>query len=402
MSDNQKPFHLSLDTPATPSGDAPQAPQPVIQNTTLPQTNVAPTPISETPTPAPQTMPVEQTPAPTPSPKPATPTTETPIIQQPIRPPIMPTQGATPRTPRTVAPPMAPHVVIHTMESDIQDAKKETSQQTSTTPTQTTQHQITPQQTPSKHSTPKLLMGIALFSVILGTVGYFGYDTIAPLFMSKTTLPIPEQSEQVTQSPSTDEIIPPTPNEQQTTHRSFLVKPADKTISSTVESLSFQEIKNIFASLAKETQGTTEEIIPNFNTTNIALKDFGALFLVSFPFDLFEDDFTLLAYHDTTNVSPIIIFKLKQDTENQNIALIKTDIRRIIEQDSQISTTELFAEHPGIPTSNFIDGKVPNSTAEIRYRTFENNAVFDYGWLGDKLIFTTSYAALKEAVTRLQ
>jgi len=392
MPDDQKPFHLSLNTPTTPSGDAPQAPHPVIQDTTLPQTNVAPTPIPET-----------LAPAPTPSPQPATPTTEpTPPVIQPIRPPVMPTQGAASRTQRTVAPPIAPHVVIHTMESDIQDAKKEPQQQTDTAPTQETQKPITPPQTLTKNSIPKFLVGIVLFSITIGMVGYFGYGTIAPLFMSKTTLPIPEQSEKTTQSQSTEETIPSAPNEQQTTHTSFLVKPADKTISSNIKSLSFQEIKNIFASLTKENAGALEEIVPSLNTTNIALKDFGALFLVSFPFSLFENDFTLLAYHDTTNISPVIIFKLKPNTENQNIALIKTDIQRIIEQDSQTSITQLFIEDPGIPTSNFINGGVPNSTAEIRYRTFENNSVFDYGWLGDKLIFTTSYAALKETVARLQ
>jgi len=288
------------------------------------------------------------------------------------------------------------------MESDIQDAKKEPRQQIDVTPVQGAQQPITPPQTPTKNSIPKFLVGIVLFSITIGMVGYFGYDTIAPLFMSKTTLPIPEQSEKATQSQSTEETVPSAPNEQQTTHTSFLVKPADKTISSNIESLSFQEIKNIFTALVKEKAGVLEEIVPSLNTTNIALKDFGALFLVSFPFDLFENDFTLLAYHDTTNISPVIIFKLKQDTENQNIALIKTDIQRIIEQDSQTSITQLFIEDPDIPTSNFINGGVPNSTAEIRYRTFENNSVFDYGWLGDKLIFTTSYAALKETVARLQ
>ncbi|MBI5153037.1 MAG: hypothetical protein HZA36_01065 [Parcubacteria group bacterium] len=411
MPDDQKPFHLSLDTPTTPAGDSPQAPQPTVQSTTSPSSTVAPTP-------APQAAPIQQTPAP--SPQPVVPINEpikneqpTPPVNQPIRPPVMPTQGAAPRTPRTVALPMAPHVVIHTMESDIQDAKKALSQIIPPTTVPNIEksdfHGNEPQSLGSRTSQKveppsksKLLIGIILILVVLSAAGYFGYDTITPIFVNKMTLPIPQSSEQEKAASLTQEETPPTPTTQQSSHASLLKKPADKTISSNIESLTFQDIKKIYASLVNEQAGTLEEIIPSFNTTSIALKNFGALFLVSFPFNLFEDDFTLLAYHDAKGVWSVVILKLKPNTENQNIALTKADIQRIVEQDSQISITQLFAEDPGAPTSNFINGGVPNSQAEVRYRTFENGNVLNYGWLDDKLIISTSYAGLKEVIVRLQ
>ncbi|MBI5420795.1 MAG: hypothetical protein HZA35_00550 [Parcubacteria group bacterium] len=450
MPDDQKPFHLSLDTPSTLPGEASPTPQSIVQNTTPPlnSTSSQPSPLGATAGTAPQAttaMPAASTatanpsqvntaspqvtptptgvPAqtPTPSIQPVVPISEptktensapisAPItlpVTQPIHPPVMPAQGGVPRTPRTPALPMAPHIVVHTMESDIQDAKKTPQKHVAETPTQMRQP-LTPPTQPAistvpttKGSTPKLLIGIVLVLVILGAVVYFGYDTIAPLFISKATLPIPQptppREEKVVIQPTSTAVIQPP-----MTHTSFLAKPANKVFSGDIGSLAIENIKALATPLTKEEQGTLDEVVPNVNTKNIPLKDFSALFLTSFPFDLFLDDFTLLTYHDTKGVWPVVIFKLRPNAENQNLILTKANIKRTIEQDSQTSITQLFTADPGAPTSNFIDGKVPNSPAEIRYRTFENGVALDYGWLGDKLIIATSYQALKETIVRLQ
>ncbi|MEK7498806.1 MAG: hypothetical protein AAB611_03035, partial [Patescibacteria group bacterium] len=186
MLDDQKPFHISLDTPAVPPGDSqPLTPPPVIQNT-APPTNIPP-----------QAAPIQQTSAPTPAPSPQPTTPTTPPVMQPIRPPVMPAQGGAPRTPHTVALPMAPHIVIHTMESDIQDAKKEPLQPSAQSSPPSMSGGSTSNQPPNVNireveppAKSKLLIGTILILAILGATGYFGYDTIAPLFSNKTTLPI--------------------------------------------------------------------------------------------------------------------------------------------------------------------------------------------------------------------
>ena len=183
-------------------------------------------------------------------------------------------------------------------------------------------------------------------------------------------------------------------------HTSLFIKPAEKTVSANVNTIALENIKTILKDPAIELEGTLKEIVLNINNTSMAFAEFGSLFLQEFPFNSFDPDFTLAIFYDKNGVWPVVIAKLKDDT--QNLILTKSSLQPIIEEGSTGTITQLFLQDPGIPTPSFLDGGVGDITKEIRYHKYDGQNSLNYGWLGNKFIIATSYAALKATITHLQ
>lgn len=395
--DQQKPFHIPVDVPPTTADNVSAQNNQVSQKPT-PQQPLATPPKTE-PDPQLKTTATTLT-TPTPTQQAAPQPTATPLQQplrqtqwEPIRPPTM-EQPQTQRTMRTPSPPTPAQIIIRTMDSDIKSVAK--SSQTATPASspqpvaEAKESTITPSQQ-NRKSRSGILIGILALLLIIGGLGFFGYDAITPFLTKKTTLPVPKES--ATPEPK------PTPRPT-FTHTSFFRKPADKTASATFSAITLENIRATLASFSKETPNTLQEVVLNLDNQPIPLSSFGDFFFVGFPYESFSEDYTLGLYYDETGTWPFLIMRLKGET--QNIVLLKEKIQQIIEQDSQFTVTQLYIKDPGTPTPSFLDGGVGNITKEVRYRRFEGPNSLNYAWFNDNLIVATSYATLKEVINRLQ
>lgn len=318
---------------------------------------------------------------------------------QPIAPPIPAPYPPSPPTPQQTlhAATTPPQIVLHTMESDMRNNTAPTLPHTPPLREPSAQPSFTlPEHTPRKSNISRVL-SIFLVLVLLGGVGYAGYVFIAPIFSPKTPSAVaPTTQTNESQSISTSSAIM---EQSAPTHTSLLHIPADKAISINLPSLDAQAVTSALSNLPAETPGTLEEITLNMNGVPVPFASFAGLYLKNVPLDIFGSDMSLELYHDASGVWPVVVTTFS--TSTPNAVLEQSSIRQAIEQDSQSTITQLFLNNPGAPRGNFLDGSIPGVATQLRYRVFQGSVSLDYGWIGDKFVVATSYAALKEVAARL-
>ncbi len=108
--------------------------------------------------------------------------------------------------------------------------------------------------------------------------------------------------------------------------------------------------------------------------------------------DHFSPDVTVFAYRDESDFWPGYILALKP---GENSLSLKSEVSKL---ETSAKIPNLFL----VPTENrgaFYDAMVGNQP--VRVTDFSSGVRFVYGWMGDYLIFSTSYAGFVEAAARL-
>lgn len=312
---------------------------------------------------------------------------------RPPMPPTPPPIGGRPTPPPLPAGGPPPEITLRTMKSDLEQLKQGKPGGLPITPPEK------PLKVPAglkaepapKKKMPKLLLigGVIIFGVALAAAGYF---FIFPMLFPPEAPPPSVPTAPV--SPEIPELLPTTPTTKP--HQSLLRIPADFQASFSVSSPA--ALQQTLVSEASKPAGTDvlKEVLLSDAAGQIdfssALPVLVSEFSQSELAGFFEEDFTTLLYYDADGVWPAYIAKLKTGA---SLANAKTLMLKLETSD----LTKLFLSSPGTPTY-FKNGQVQNIIT--RYLVFsKKGAALNYGWLGNKLIISTSYNGLKRVLGNL-
>ncbi len=243
-----------------------------------------------------------------------------------------------------------------------------------------------------------ILGGIIVLLIVGGLVFFF---FLKPLIFPVTEVnPVPTGA--VTPPPS--ETSTPLVTETSTPeavfkHQSFF-NPAP-TLSETVAVTT--ALADLTAAIQKATSdsqpaGTVKELI--MATDKVGASNFLSVVLpdldTKFTDANLEKDFTAFAYYDANGVWPGYVLKLK---DKADLAQAKSTIAAI---EKSVNLINFYLVSPGAPKSSTFKDGAPVKDNPVRYLSYTKaGASFNYAWLGNNLVISTSYLGFKEAVKLL-
>ncbi len=311
-------------------------------------------------------------------------------------------------------------------------------QQTANSPFPPRSSQQPPQQPPQKPQTPPqqipepipptpksgkkgLFVGLIVFLIIVGLAAV-GYFFVYPLFQSDEAVVVPSVTPSATEETPT--VIPEETSAEELTPASTSSEPSETATSTPPESTTPEPELGAHVSPFKQVPDLKPEVsIATFSTSalhtvlqfdavetpvfrEVIIKDAGDKLLTTRRLmtilapqtfdeatqDLFSLDPTIFVYTNSAGSWPGVILALEDgvslETTKQKIS--------VLEQQNEIPS--FFLADPGTP-GTWADGKA--GTLPYRYLDFGNGARFHYLWLGNSLIFSTSYDGFKAALNRL-
>lgn len=271
-----------------------------------------------------------------------------------------------------------------------------------------------------------IILAAIITSVGLGAVGYF---FVYPQFAAPTTPVVTEQTPATAPAPGTEvsatttspatttaitEPVPPTPAATSSVstasavsatpelptvaaHVSMLKTAADFSAEATLGSITLDAIKNAFTSNPVEVPVLKEVTLKNDSGKVYAFAAIAPLFMPTTfnpsTLALFSPDASFITYTDKTGTWPAIVLEL---VTGADMTAAKTAIAAIEKNNEYAS---LFIVDPGTP-STWKDGKVGTTVA--RYISFSKTGVaFNYTWIGNRLVLSSSYAGAQEIAKRI-
>lgn len=244
----------------------------------------------------------------------------------------------------------------------------------------------------SRGAKKRIVAIVVAAAIVLGGVAAAVYFLILPLFAPEPA-PIVVAEPPVSEPGQTEA---PVSSEQAVfEHQSFFVNPPDIVQTIQLPSVTQAQIlAGLQANLAEgAADGTVQEVA--FTVEGNPLSSAGildTLFADAGLSTLFENDFTAFVYYDENGAWPGYIFRLPEGSDATSVAAA---VRTAIEG---AGLGSLYLADPGDPdAAGFRDGTV-NGIA-TRYRPYSQpGASFNYGWDGNYLVLSTSFAGFKAAV----
>ncbi len=265
---------------------------------------------------------------------------------------------------------------------------------------------------------PKMNMYVIIVGILVAVVVIvLGYFFVYPLLSPSVQTPpaqqvVPNPEAQV---PAAGEPLPPNPSETTTTsavvppeapatgpatvvmHSSLFKTSADASSEVTLASLALPEVKKAIQSGSVEVPIFKEIVFKNDTGKVYAASSILSVFIPSVFTEnvssLFEKDFSFFTYVDKTDVWPGVVLKLAVGAD---ITAAKAEIAKL-EINNEIGS--LFFSQPGT-ASVWKDGKVGSFAG--RYIPFSTKGfAFNYAWVNDYLILSTSYVGEQAAVKNL-
>ncbi len=221
----------------------------------------------------------------------------------------------------------------------------------------------------------------------------------APATTTAATEPVPPAT--TTSATSTTSTAPAAPTASKLptvlVHISLLKTAADFSTEVTLSNVTIDAVKSAFTSNPVEIPTLKEVTLKNDSGDVYAFAALSPLFMpstfTSATLAMFSPDASFVTYTDKTGSWPAIVLQLATGAD---AAAAKTAVAAI-EKNSEYQT--LFITDPGT-ASTWKDGKVANAPA--RYIAFSKQGVaFNYTWLGDKLVISSSYAGAQEIAKRI-
>ena len=234
-------------------------------------------------------------------------------------------------------------------------------------------------------------IGIAVGAIaILALAGAIGYFLVWPNFSDK-------EEPQVTKV-TPPALLPAEPTPPAPTSQSFFTKPATSTEQRDLSVLTLTELSSALKTQPGEESaavGTVKEVILKVNNTPATSS---ALLNVLVPGtgleSMLESGATNFIYYDSKGAWPGYVFKLKSGT---NPAAAQTSTAKI---EQSTSLAALYLASPGTAsTGGFKNGSA--GAIKTRYLSFTSGASFNYGWVNNYLVISTSFNGFKKAVELL-
>ncbi len=216
-----------------------------------------------------------------------------------------------------------------------------------------------------------------VFVVGVGSLGYF---VVYPTFFPA-------------QAPSDNLPLVTTPLVTLAPHTSYLTTPASAVVEVKLADVTYPTIASALQneSFNQLADGQYKEVRVFNNAGQVPFGSFlGGLSPAAKALALgswFENDFTALLYYDAAGVWPLYIAKLKPGAAPE---MVKAGFRGA---ENTLDLANFYINSPGSFTS-FKDGKV--DIYPTRYNSASGpGAAFNYGMLGNYLVISTNYSALK-------
>ncbi len=262
---------------------------------------------------------------------------------------------------------------------------------------------------PAKKNSKGIFTAIIVFIAVVGLAA-LGYFVIYPIFFSNTAAPVAPVVENANPNP---EPLPPVnepgpapvsnsiPEAISTApaHVSILTIPAD----SKLELNTVLKYGPVLSNLTLNTIASPSltEIIYRDSNGNLLktadiIKNVLELEALAFNYQFNEEGAAGIIYNDSKNVRSLgFVFQLADNTD------LETKISGLQSFIEKFGFSEIFSSNPGVEKawkSSQISG-----ASNHRYLTFENPGfTIDYGWVGNKLVISTSFDGFKEIIKRLQ
>lgn len=337
----------------------------------------------------------------------------------PPAPPITPTAppGMTPPpppsynppSPQAVPPPPPPEVGVRTLASDVSQMRQSGGMQPQPktfrpedlggAPVFKPREPAAPGGLPKKPAPTRMILiigGAVAFLLIAAAVFYlFVRPILSPseeVLPAETTPPAVETPPPA-QSPPTVET-PPAPPTLALTHKSLFNPAPQLTGTVAPEKLGLVDLTSAIQKVTSDAQavGAVKELVLASATLgsgevfNVLLPDLDK----NFSDANLEKDFTAFAYYDVNGVWPGYVFQLKSGSD---LTAAKSGFAGM---EASKNLTNFYLVNPGTPAA-FKDG-APISGNTVRYLSYSKaGASFNYGWLGNYLVLSTSYSGFKEA-----
>ncbi|MBI2592850.1 MAG: hypothetical protein HYW37_01650 [Candidatus Colwellbacteria bacterium] len=262
---------------------------------------------------------------------------------------------------------------------------------------------------PEKPAPTRMILivgGAVLFLLVAAAVFYFFVRPIlspsAEILPAETAppaaeTPLPVQVPPESETPPAPAALP-TPPVPVFTHQSLLNPVPKLTETLTLSKLELAELTSAIGKATGDTQpaGSVKELV----LANAALGSGEALGVLlpdldkNFSDANLEKDFTAFAYYDANGVWPGYVFQLKSGIE---AGAAKSAFVGI---EASKNWPNFYLVNPGTPAA-FKDG-APISGNAVRYLSYTKaGASFNYSFLGNYLVLSTSYSGFKEAAKLL-
>ena len=307
-----------------------------------------------------------------------------------------------------VAPPPAPEIGMRTLESDVKSVKggepapvpeavlpselKEVLEQPETIVQMEGPVEALPTKTGKALKVFFLIMGILILG---GGLGVFGYYVVYPLIGQAPTA-------EIGQPPVNQAESIPLPV--RLSHQSYFSSAVTKkSVNFNITLLNLSSITQALQEITSkysQPSGAIQEIeISDLSGGQIYAKDFFSNLLRITDADKkiiseqLDPDFTAYLYYDDKGVWPGYILKIKS---TESAAVLTSDFLPVVEL---LDVNGFYLISPGAFQA-FRDGKAGNYTTRYALAS-QPGASFNYGIIGDYLIFSASYNGLKEAAAAL-
>ncbi|PIR88930.1 MAG: hypothetical protein COU07_03470 [Candidatus Harrisonbacteria bacterium CG10_big_fil_rev_8_21_14_0_10_40_38] len=223
-----------------------------------------------------------------------------------------------------------------------------------------------------------------VFGVVIIGVGLLGYFVVGPLLFPETA---------VVESPK------PTPTEQAMVHNTYLLGQSDASSEVRLSNILSATIStNLQAiSVTKLPSGSLQEIVVKDSAgSQVPWSSYLSAYLPALAADQiknwFENDFTAFLYYTDDGVWPGYIAKVKNGV---NIDEVKSNMNAMESAD----LSGFYLANPG-NGQDFKSGQL--NSFQTRYKVFsEKGASFNYAFVNNYLVISTSFDGLKKAVTLL-
>ncbi len=249
---------------------------------------------------------------------------------------------------------------------------------------------------PRKKTSKILIISVILIlAAITAGVGYY--------FINKnktaTPTPTPPVVPPVTTTPTPTPTPVPAPQ-----YVSLLKTPSTLQEEKIVSTLILDNIKNVLVAAASTTPANNlkEVILRNPDQSLIAFSKFIPILLPEIKSEdiaaIFQENFTAMVFVDQNGVWPGYIAQLNSSS---TLIAAQATIKQNLE--SSANLTNIFLKDASSTVAVFKDGKAGNPSINTRYLIFpKTGAAINYGWVGDKLVISASYAGLSEILKKLQ
>jgi hypothetical protein len=244
-----------------------------------------------------------------------------------------------------------------------------------------------------------LLIGLGII-VFLGAAAAVANWFVLPLFLNNVA-DVAEESPVVVPEESESTLPDITPTIPTFIHESFFSGQTDAEVGVRVDEISLAGIKggmapvvaNVLASGNTLTEfyvvaggGDMDQPVTSEELLGVVLPDL----ILATPL---EDDFTGFLYGDGTSVWSGYVFALDKTAEDKD--LLKSILGEDLEASSSLNN--FFLNDPGLPSATvFKNGSAVGELTSTRYLPYTaTGASLNYGWKGDRLVISTSYAGLK-------